>query len=185
MSLHTGVKGQFGLGTGRAMGKALRVFALKMRFSRIYRTPQPKGALSLSPVPATAAKRAQGDMSWRPPVHDGAGIERQFFESCFRSHSGCCGCGNFVAHLNLLAARYGFTGGPAPPGGPGALPPLRRALPAPPAPEPNPEQPWRGAGGGRDGADDRGAGGDGGENYAPEDLDALFAAVAGDVEEQE
>lgn len=28
MSLHTEVKGQFGLGTGRAMGKALKAYAL-------------------------------------------------------------------------------------------------------------------------------------------------------------
>ncbi|CRH60193.1 TT viral ORF2 [Chlamydia trachomatis] len=167
------------------MGKALRVFALKMRFSRIYRTPKPKGALPLPPVPATPKKRSHSIMSWRPPVHDGAGIERQFFESTFRSHASCCGCGNFINHLTVLATRYGFTGGPAPPGGPGALPPLRRALPAPPAADPNPGEQWRGPGGGRDGADDRGADADAGGDYAPEDLDALFAAVAGDAEERE
>lgn len=167
------------------MGKALRVFALKMRLSRIYRTPKPKGAVPLPPVPAAPKKRAPCAMTWRPPVHDAAGIERQFFESTLRSHAGCCGCGNFVHHLTVLAARYGFTGGPAPPGGPGALPPVRRALPAPAAPEPNPGEPWRGAGGGRDGDDDRGAAGGDGGDYAPEDLDALFAAVAGDAEERE
>lgn len=166
------------------MGKALTVFTLKMRFSRIYRTPKPKSALSLPPVPTTPTKRTQGDMSWRPPVHNGAGIERQLFKSCFRSHSGCCDCGNFVTHLNLLATRYGFTGGPAPPGGPGTLPPLRRALPAPPAPEPNPEQPWRRASNNKNDANDRGANENAGGNYAAKNLDALFAAVARNVKKQ-
>lgn len=180
MSLHTGVKGQFGLGTGRARGKALRVFILKMRFSRIYRPK--KGPLPL-PLVRAEQKEQPIDMSWRPPLHNGAGIERQFFEGCFRFHASCCGCGNFVTHITLLAARYGFTGGPTPPGGPGALPSLRRALPPPPAPQDQPEpELWRGRGGGGEGnAGGRAEGGDG-EDYAPEELEELFRAAAADDE---
>lgn len=35
VSLHTGVKGQFGLGTGRAMGKALKAIILKNVFRQV------------------------------------------------------------------------------------------------------------------------------------------------------
>lgn len=121
-------------------------------------------------------------MSWSRPVHNGPGIERLWFDTCFRSHGSCCGCGNFVNHILLLADRYGFQAGPAPPGGPrpGAA---VRALPAPPAAAgvANPE-PWRGDGGGRDAGDGGPAEGDAGDDYAPGDLDALFAAVAEDAE---
>lgn len=152
-----------------------------MFFGRSYR--QKKRALSLLGVPTPQNKRSR-DMTWRPPVHNAAGIDRQFFEACFRCHAGCCGCGNFVTHLNLLAARYGFTGGPAPPGGPGPAPQVRPALPAP---EPDPEgpepQPWRGAGGGNDGGAVAGnPGAAAGDAYDGDDLDALFAAVAEDAE---
>ena len=152
-----------------------------MFFGRPYR--KKKRALSLLGVRTPQEKRAR-DMTWRPPVHNAAGIDRQFFEACFRCHAGCCGCGNFVSHLNVLAARYGFTGGPAPPGGPGPAPQVRPALPAP---EPDPEgpepQPWRGAGGGNDGGATVGnPGAAAGDAYDGDDLDALFAAVAEDAE---
>nr|ABD34285.1 ORF2 [Torque teno virus]ABD34287.1 ORF2 [Torque teno virus] len=162
------------------MGKALRVFILNMRFSRIYK--QKKRPLPLLLV-RVEPKALASDMSWRPPVHNAAGIERQLLEGCFRFHAACCGCGSFITHLTILATRYGFTGGPAPPGGPGALPSLRRALPAPAAPENQPEpELWRGRGGGGDGnAGGRAEGGDGGD-FAPEELDELFRAVAADEE---
>ena len=152
-----------------------------MFFGRPYR--KKKRALSLLGVRTPQKKRAR-DMTWRPPVHNAAGINRQFFEACFRCHASCCGCGNFVSHLNVLAARYGFTGGPAPPGGPGPAPQVRPALPAP---EPNPEgpepEPWRGAGGGNDGGAVAGnPGAAAGDAYDGDDLDALFAAVDEDAE---
>lgn len=152
-----------------------------MFFGRPYR--HKKRTLSLSGVPAPQAKRSR-EMTWRPPVHNAAGIDRHFFEACFRCHAGCCGCSSFINHLNVLAARYGFTGGPAPPGGPG---PRAQVRPALPAPEPNPQaenpEPWRGAGGGNDGDGAAGnPGGAAGDAYDGEDLDALFAAVAEDAE---
>lgn len=152
-----------------------------MFFGRPYR--KKKRALSLSGVPAPQAKRSR-DMTWRPPVHNAAGIDRQFFEACFRCHAGCCGCGSFINHLNVLAARYGFTGGPAPPGGPGPRAQVRPALPAPePDPQAENREPWRGAGGGNDGDGAAGnPGGAAGDAYDGEDLDALFAAVAEDAE---
>lgn len=115
-------------------------------------------------------------------MHNGPGIERLWFDTCFKSHGSCCGCGNFVNHILLLADRYGFQAGPAPPDGPQPRAAVR-ALPAPPAPAgvANPE-PWRGDGGGRDGGDSGPADGDAGDDYAPGDLDALFAAVAEDAE---
>ena len=152
-----------------------------MFFGRPYR--QKKRTLSLLGVRTPQEKRAR-DMTWHPPVHNAAGIDRQFFEACFRCHASCCGCSNFISHLNVLAARYGFTGGPAPPGGPGPAPQVRPALPAP---EPDPEgpepQPWRGAGGGNDGGAAVGnPGAAAGDAYDGDDLDALFAAVAEDAE---
>ncbi|BAB20601.1 unnamed protein product [Torque teno virus 23] len=123
-------------------------------------------------------------MSLTPPAHNASGIERNWFESCFRSHAAVCGCGHFVNHLNVPAARYAFNGGPTPPGGPRSGPPqIRRALPAPAPPEPPAHNPWRGGdagdAAGRGGGRDAGAGG--GE-YAPEELDALFAAVEEDTQ---
>lgn len=152
-----------------------------MFLGRPYR--QKKRALSLSGVRTPQAKRSR-DMTWRPPVHNAAGIDRQFFEACYRCHAACCGCGSFINHLNVLAARYGFTGGPAPPGGPGPAPQVRPALPAPePEPEAENREPWRGAGGGNDGGAAAGnPDAAAGDAYDGEDLDALFAAVAEDAE---
>ncbi|BAB18901.1 hypothetical protein TTV14_gp1 [Torque teno virus 14] len=130
---------------------------------------------------------------WFPPVHNVAGQERNWFESCFRSHAAFCGCGNFIGHLNNLADRYNHPGGPRPPGGPGPQAPVPtvRALPALPAapsrPLPPPPPPCRGAGGEGGGADrDAGGAGDAGAvagrggDYGPEELEQPFAAVAGD-----
>ncbi len=118
-------------------------------------------------------------MSWSRPVHNASGIERNWYESVFRSHAGCCGCGDFLSHINALATRYGFAPGPAPPGGPRPRPEAVRALPAPDEHNPRPALPWRGDGGGEDGGDPAGDGGRGdaeGE-YAQEELDALFDAL--------
>lgn len=152
-----------------------------MFLGRPYR--RKKRALSLPGVRTPQAK-PPGDMSWSRPVHNAAGIERQWFESTFRSHASCCGCGHFVNHINVLAHRYGFTGGPAPPGGPRPAPQVRPALPAPePDPQAPDREPWRGAGGGNGGEGAAGnPGGAAGDAYDGDDLDALFAAVAEDVE---
>lgn len=124
-------------------------------------------------------------MSWRPPVHNAPGIERNWYESIIRSHASSCGCGNFILHINSLADRYGFAPGPSPPGGPGPRPPapLRRQN-ATENPDSGPRAlPWRGDGGGDGGPGPEGGdGGSGGaaDQYAEEELDALFAAVERD-----
>ena len=176
VSLHTAVKGQFGLGTGRAMGKALKVFILKMFIGRHYR----KKRKVLLPVVPTPPKKPP--MSWRPPVHDAPGIERNWYESCYRSHASSCGCGNFIAHLLILADRHGFAGGPAPPGGPrpGAI----RALPAPDPERANPaaQPPWPGDAGAA-GAGGPAAAGDGAA--ADDDLPAADIADLLDAVERD
>lgn len=179
VSLHTAVKGQFGLGTGRAMGKALKK---AMFLGKLYRK---KRALLLPGLP-TPKKKPPPDMSyWCPPVHDVRGREHQWYEACYRSHGAMCGCGNFINHLAYLGERYGFRPGNRGPGSSGVggpPPPLRRALPAPPAPEPsqqannNNNQRWPGDGGNEGGA----AGGEAssGDAALPEDdLDGLLAAL--------
>ncbi len=85
-----------------------------------------------------------------------------------------------LAHLLRLAGRYEHQQNPGP--SPGAPPPLvRRALPPADAPDAPQALPWRGDGGGDAGAP--GAGGDvAGDDYAPGDLDDLFAAVAAEQE---
>ena len=174
MSLHTAVKGQFGLGTGRAMGKALKVFIFKMFVGRHYR----KKRKVLLPVVPTPPKKPS--MTWRPPAHDAPGIERNWYESSYRSHAACCGCGNFIAHLLILADRHGFAGGPAPPGGPrpGAI----RALPAPEQGNPANPPAWRGDAG-APGAGDRAAAGDGAA--ADDDLPAADIAELLDAVERD
>lgn len=179
MSLHTAVKGQFGLGTGRAMGKALRVFILKMFIGRAYRHKKRKVLLSALRAPQ-ASRRA---MSWRPPVHDAPGIERNWYEACFRAHAGACGCGNFIMHINLLAGRYGFTPGSAPPGGPPpGTPQIRRARPSPAAPEQPQALPWHGDGGdgGAGGPPDAGGDAVAGAPYGEQELADLLDAIEDD-----
>ncbi len=178
VSLHTGVKGQFGLGTGRAMGKALRVIALKMPF--LGRPWRKKRKVLLQTVPATPP---EPHMSfWRPPVHNVPGLERNWYESVYRSHAAFCGCGDFINHINNLATSLGRPPQPRPPGAP--QPPPIRPLPALPAPEdPQPRrhnrtenQPWPGDGGGEGAAGDPVAAGEqeGGDEYGPEDVDQLL-----------
>lgn len=145
-----------------------------MHFSRISR--QKKRKVLLRRV--RAKPKARPPMSHRPPTHNAAGIERLWYDSCFRSHGACCGCANFVNHLLLLATRYGFQAGPPAPGGPRGAPALR-ALPPPGEANPGDgeQQPWRGDGGGRE-EGNGGRGGDAaGDAYGQDDLDALFAAV--------
>ncbi|BAB20603.1 hypothetical protein TTV2_gp1 [Torque teno virus 2] len=118
---------------------------------------------------------------WRPPAHDVTGLERNWYESCFRSHAAMCGCGNFIDHLNDLASRFGRPPNPRPPGAP--QPPPIRPLPALPAPEGPERAPWRSGGGGD--AEGRGGGdaprrgdGDGGDLADAE----LLAALEDDAE---
>ena len=172
MSLHTAVKGQFGLGTGRAMGKALKkATPLTMFLGRVYRHQKRKVLLSLVHTPQ---KTPSSMNRWSPPAHDARGIERQWYECVWRSHAACCGCGDFVGHINDLAHRFGRPPGSRPPTTP--QPPAVRALPALPAPEP-----WSGAGGdagaGGDGAAGRGGGdGDAGDVADEDLLDAVDLA---------
>ena len=142
-----------------------------MFIGRAYRK---KRKVPLPGVPASQEKRPR--MSWSRPVHDASGIERNWYESTFRSHAACCGCGSFINHINHLADRYGFTAGAPPPGGPRPRPPV-------PVDTPRPALPWRGGGEpGGDGADRQGDGdgGAGGDDYRADELEELFAAVEGD-----
>ena len=182
MSLHTGVKGQFGLGTGRTPGKALKK---AMFFGRPYRK---KRALLLSCL-RTAKKKPPAMSHWCPPVHSVQGRNHQWYEACYRGHAAYCGCGDFIRHLVALGDQFGFRPGPRAPGAPGVGGPpplLRRALPAPPAAAPEPQQGnnnnnqqlqrWPGDGG--DDAGEGGSGAYGGDAELPEDdLDGLLAAI--------
>lgn len=136
-----------------------------------------KRQLLLLPVQSPQATPSMS--RWQPPVHNAPGIERQWYDSVWRSHAACCGCGDVIGHLNDLAARFGRPGNPRPPGAP--QPPPVRPLPALPAPEPPADRaPWPMAGGGDEGGAAGGGrdAGDGGPAAADEeDLDALFAAA--------
>ena len=170
MSLHTEVKGQFGLGTGRALGKALKK---AMFLGKLYRK---KRALSLRGLRTPEAKPPA--MSWRPPVHNPNGIERNLWEAFFRMHAAACGCGDLVGHLTVLAGRYGAP--PRPPAPGAARQPLIRqlALPAPPADPQQANPQWPGGDGGEDGAGGPAAGDAVADaEYQEDDLNALFDAV--------
>ena len=154
-------------------------------FGRAWRKRKERQLLLLSVSPASPPS----SMSlWRPPAHNVAGQERQWFECCFRAHGAFCGCGNFILHLSGLAARFNFQGGPPGPGAPRPEnpPALRRLVPLPALP-PADNQQWPGGAGAAGGAGDRA--GDGGAagpaadaEYRPEDLDDLFAAIERDTE---
>ncbi len=168
VSLHTEVKGQFGLGTGRAMGKALRVFILKMHFSRISRS---KRKVLLPALPAPPPPRQL--LMWQPPIQNATELERHWFESVWRSHASFCGCGDCIGHLQHLAANLGRPPAPQPPRE--QHPPAVRALPALPAPPGGSgnRASWPGASGGADGdgdAGDRGGADGGPAELADEDL---------------
>lgn len=170
VSLHTAVKGQFGLGTGRAMGKALKK---AMFLGRIYRK---KRRLSLSPLhsPQKARKLLKG--MWRPPTQNVSGQERKWFDSVVYSHAAFCGCGDCIGHLSRLAADLGRPSGAHPPSQ-HQPPPLRRlpALPAPPNPSGD-RAAWP-TGGGDDGEDGPGEGGAAGGFADLADEELLTAAV--------
>ena len=179
VSLHTAVKGQFGLGTGRAPGKALK----KAMFLR---RPHQKRKLLLQIVPATPQAPA---MTFRAPTIQGGVRDQQWFEACVRSHAAFCGCGDPVLHFNNIATRFHYlpaTSSPLDPtgGAPPRRPQLRRLAALPAAPPSTPEsQPWRG-GGGDDGAGgpDAAGGPVADAEYGPEDLDDLFAAIEADTQ---
>ena len=113
-------------------------------------------------------------MSWSQPLHNVTTREGFFYAGCKQLHNCFCGCDDFINHLLRIqtqqdaSALRPFT----PPSTP--RPVIRRALPAPAAPDA--PAPWRGAGGGPAADADRGPGEDGGD-YAPGDLDDLYAAV--------
>ena len=174
MSLHTGVKGQFGLGTGRAMGKALKK---AMFLGKLYRK---KRRLPLCPLHTPQKARRIMSSLWRPSVHNVRGQQRQWYESCFRSHAAICGCGDFIRHLCDLANDFGRP--PTTPRPPAPPPPVRPlpALPAPPDPSGS-RAAWPTGGG--DGEDElRGGGGGAGDFAELADDDLLSAAV--DVAEE-
>lgn len=112
-------------------------------------------------------------MSWSQPLHNVTTREGFFYGGCKQLHNCFCGCDDFINHLLRIQTQQGSPPGTSTPRTP---PPavIRRALPAPAAPEP--PAAWRGAGGGPAADADRGPGGDGGD-YAPADLDDLYAAV--------
>nr|AAF71534.1 ORF2 protein [Torque teno virus] len=137
-----------------------------------------KRKVLLSPLhPAPKTRRV---MSWSRPIHDAPAIERNWWESTARSHACCCGCGNFVNHINVLANRYGFTGSAHTPGGPRPRPPTVSSGPS--TSYRHPETGFTMAWGywWRRRFCDRG---DAGRrwrrrrDYNPEDLDALFDAL--------
>ena len=180
VSLHTAVKGQFGLGTGRAMGKALKAY--------VPRYVSRQGVEETEKESASAGCASfTGDIFHEylaSPLGNVSYRERSWLQACEQSHSSFCGCGDFILHLSNLAARFALQGPPPSGGPPRPRPPLLRALPAPEARREtrteNPGasgEPWPGDGGGRDdGAAARGPADDG-DAYDAGDLDDLFAAV--------
>lgn len=141
-----------------------------MRFSRIYR--RKKRLLPLLCLPAEP--KEQPVMSWRCPLENAYKREQYFLRGCQMLHTSFCGCDDFINHVIRLQNLHGNLHQPT---GPSTPPVGRRALALPAAPEP-----WRGDGGGPEG--DRTADGpaDAGGDYAPGDLDDLFAAAAADQE---
>lgn len=142
-----------------------------MRFRRVAE----KRKVLLQVVPAAQKGRRLLDM-WQPPTHNVPGIERNWYESCFRSHAAICGCGDFVGHINHLATTLGRPPRPGPPGGPRT--PQIRNLPALPAPqgEPGDRAPWHGASGADAAGGDNGEGGADGGDPADVRDDVLLAA---------
>lgn len=126
------------------------------------------------------------DMSqWLPPLQNVPQRERCWFNSIWQSHRSFCGCADPIRHLGHLAAQYNMQPGPSPGGDPRPPrpPSVRRypALPGPDTPANPPLQRCRGGDGAGDGA---GPAGDGGpaadDEYRPEDLEDLYAAIEGD-----
>lgn len=146
-----------------------------MFLGRAYRK---KRKLLLLPLHSTP--KASRVMSWSRPVHNAPGIERNWWESCLRSHASSCGCGNFVNHINVLANRYGFAGSTETPGNPRPRPPVLSSTTSTPTEQPRPALPWHGDTGGEGASGDPAGDGERGAaegDYGPEDLDALFDAL--------
>lgn len=145
-----------------------------MHFSRISRRKK-----RLLPLCGLRAKpKAPPAMSWREPLDNVPGRELAFYQGCKQFHSTFCGCPDFINHLLRIQTQHPDAPGSSTPRSP--LPPVtRRALPSPVAPSQS--TPWRGAGGGTGDADAAGPGA-GGEDYAPGDLEDLYAAVDADAE---
>nr|BAA77433.2 ORF2 [Torque teno virus] len=156
------------------MGKALKK---DMFLGKLYRK---KRRLSLSSLHTPQkARKLLSDM-WRPPVHNVQGQERQWYESCFRSHAAMCGCGDFIRHLCSLADNFGRPATvPRPPAPPPPVRPLP-ALPAPPNPSGSRAQ-WPTGGG--DVEDEPRGGGDGAGGFADLADEELLTAAAELAEE--
>lgn len=145
-----------------------------MHFSRVSRK---KRKVSLLPVHPPQKTRRLLIAMWRPSPQNGPWLERNWYESVYRSHAAFCSCGDCAGHLSYLAANLGRP--PSAQAAPQQLPPAIRALPALPAPQGDSgnRAPWPGAGG--DAADDGDPGdradADGGAGGpADEDLLAAF-----------
>ncbi len=109
------------------MGKALRVFILKMFLGRVYRQKKRKLLLLAVQTPPEASSMSL----WRPPMRHVPSRERDWVESTFRAHSAFCGCTNPVIHFTSVLARFNLQGGPqTPPDDPPEGAPVLRALPA-------------------------------------------------------
>ncbi len=168
------------------MGKALRVFILKMFLGRVYRQKKRKLLLLAVQTPPEASSMSL----WRPPIRHVPSRERDWVEATFRAHAAFCGCANPVIHFTSVLARFNLQGGPqTPPDDPPEGAPVLRALPAPSprrrhtASENPGSQPWPtgGAAGGGRGDGDGGAA-DAADEYRPEDIDDLFAAIERDTQ---
>lgn len=167
------------------MGKALRVFILKMFFGRVYR--QKKRKLLLLAVQTTP--EASSMSLWRPPTRNVPSRERDWVEATFRAHSAFCGCPNPVIHFTSILARSNLQEGPqTPPQDPPEGAPGLRALPAPSprrhtrSDNPRPDQwPTGGAAAAGRGDGDGGAA-DAADDYRAEDIDDLFAAIERDTQ---
>ncbi len=149
------------------MGKALKK---AMFLGKLYRK---KRALLLPQLP-DPKKKPPSDMSWRCPLENAYKREQHFLRGCQLLHTSFCGCDDFINHVIRLQNLHGNLHQPT---GPSTPPVGRRALALPAAPEP-----WRGDGGGPEGDRTGDGPADAGGDYAPGDLDDLFAAAAADQE---
>ena len=131
-------------------------------------------------LPCLPDPKKKPPMSWRPPVHNAPGIERNFYEACYRTHAASCGCGDLLGHITRLVDRYGTPPRPGPPTDP---PPRLRALPAPPpAPSRNQDPVWPGGDGGDAGGAAPGGDAAADDPYAADEIEQLMAAAEEDAQ---
>jgi hypothetical protein len=144
-----------------------------MFLGRLYRKKRQVSLLQLHPPQKT--RRFLNTM-WRPPTQNAAWIQRNWYESVYRSHAAICGCGDCAGHFSRLAADLGRPSAPQAPLQQ-QLPVIRGlpALPAPPG-ELGDRAPWPGVSGeeGGDGGDPDLAAAGGGDGE-PDDGDLLAA----------